>query len=65
MPANLTEGSPGPEAPGATPDSHAAACFPTPPPDVVGDGEWGSFYRSFKVSVLPSFGDTGFNARDG
>lgn len=54
MPANLTEGSPNSSGTPQTPDSHTAVCFPTTPTEVMEEEEWGSFYSSFKVSVLPS-----------
>ncbi|XP_036103103.1 neuropeptide S receptor [Molossus molossus] len=53
MPANLTEGSPSPNGTTRSPDSHAASCFPTTFPEVVGEEEeWGSFYSSFKTEQL-------------
>lgn len=54
MPANLTEGSPNSSRTTQTPDSHAGVCFPTTSTEVMEEEKWGSFYSSFKVSVLPS-----------
>lgn len=59
MPANLTEGSPHSNGTMQTLDSSTAGCFPTTFLEVE-EEEWGSFYYSLKVSVLPSILNTDF-----
>ena len=64
MPASLTEGSPNTTETTQMPDSQAAACFPTSFTEVVEEEAWGSFYSSFKVSVLPCTPNTDFKKQD-
>lgn len=64
MPANLTEGSANSSGTTQTPDSHTAVCFPTTSTEVMAGEERGSFYSSFKVSVLPATPHADSDARD-